>query len=71
MALKYSKKEQINLKVKGMLTVTDSTVTIDVDGTDKDIKNLVADFDGTEVALSVSTSIEEELELPDEELILE
>ena len=71
MALKYSKKEQINLKVKGMLTVTDSTVTIDVDGTDKDIKNLVADFDRTEVALSVSTSIEEELELPDEELILE
>lgn len=71
MALKYSKKEQINLKVKGMLTLTDTTVTIDVDGLDKDIKNLVSDFDGTEVTLSVSTSIEEELELPDEELILE
>lgn len=61
-AFTYKKTEVISMKVAGILDT--DTMTIDVEGEEKELSTLLSDFQGAEIEFTIKTKTEEELEEP-------
>lgn len=66
-SLSYKETTTVNLKVAGLLNLKNNTVKIEIDDdlVEKRLHDLLKDFDGQEIELSVKVKNEQELELPE------
>lgn len=62
MAKTFEYKRTTVSKLKAIGTLDVSKMTIDIDGEEKSIKDLLADFNGTDITLAVQVKSEEDLE---------
>lgn len=66
---KYNKITNTTLKASGLLDTDDGT--IEVDGEEKSLLNMISDFNGCIVDISVSVRTSEELDVPETSDIVE
>lgn len=68
-SLSYKKATTITLKVSGLVDIKEGI--INVDGEDKNLLELLKDFDGLEMEFAAKLKSEEELDLPESDDDLE
>lgn len=62
MAKTFEYKRTTVSKLKAIGVIDTDKMTIDIDGEEKSIKDLLADFNGTDITLAVQVKSEEDLE---------